>query len=80
MPQQLLQQLVALDESARLEIAHALLKSVDEAVDVDMGDEERTRLETALDHPLAQAAAGQTVPADEVFRALRAKREAQAAR
>jgi predicted transcriptional regulator len=78
-PQQLLQQLLALDEAVRLEIAHTLLKSVDEAVD-DMSDGERARLEAALERSLAQADAGQTVPADEVFRALRAKRAARAAR
>jgi predicted transcriptional regulator len=49
-------------------------------VDDDMSNEERARLEAALDRSLAQAAAGQTVPADEVFRALRAKRAARAAR
>jgi len=79
-PQHLLQQLLALDESVRLEIAHALLKSVDKVVDDDMSDEERTRLEAALERSLAQADAGQTVPADEVFRALRAKRVTRAAR
>lgn len=80
MPQQLLQQLLALDESVRLEIAHTLLKSVDDAVDDAMSDEERARLEVALERSLAQADAGQTVPAEEVFRALRAKRAARAAR
>jgi predicted transcriptional regulator len=79
-PQHLLQQLLALDETVRLEIAHALLKSVDEAVDDDMSDEDRARLEAALERSLAQAHAGQTVTTDEVFRALRAKRAARAAR
>ena len=79
-PQQLLQQLLALEESVRLEIAYTLLESVDEAVDDDMSNEERARLEAALERSLAQAAAGQTVPADEVFRALRTKRAARAAR
>jgi hypothetical protein len=63
-PQQLLQQLLALDESVRLEIAHALLESVDEAVDDNMSNEDRARLEAALERSLAQAAAGQTVPAE----------------
>jgi predicted transcriptional regulator len=56
--------------------------SVDEAVDddMDMSDEERVRLDATLERSLAQADAGRTVPADEVFRALRAKRAAQAAR
>lgn len=58
-------------------IAHTLLKSVDEAVDDDMSDEERARLEVALERSLAQADAGQTVPADEVCRALRAQRAPQ---
>lgn len=79
-PQQLLQQLLALDESVRLEIAHTLLKSVDETVDDNMSDEDRARLEAALERSSAQADAGQTVPSDEVFRALRAKRAARAAR
>jgi hypothetical protein len=79
-PQQLMQQLLALDESVRLEIAHTLLKSVDGAVDDGMSDEERARLEAGLERSLAQADAGQTVPADAVFRALRAKRAARAAR
>lgn len=79
-PQQLLQQLLALDESVRLEIAHTLLRSVDEAVGDDMSDEDRARLEAALERSLAQADAGQTVPADEVFRTLRARRAARAAR
>jgi len=79
-PQQLLQQLLALDESVRLEIAHTLLESVDEAVDDAMSNEEQARLEAALERSLAQANAGQTVPADEVFRALRAKRAGQAPR
>ena len=52
-PQQLLQQLLALDETVRLEIAHMLLKSVDEAVDDDMSDEERALLEAALERSLA---------------------------
>ena len=79
-PQQLLQQLLALDESVRLEIAHRLLKSIDETVDDDMSDEEWARLEAVLERSLAQADAGQTVPADAVFRALRAKQTARAVR
>lgn len=75
-PTKLLEQLLALDEDARLEIAHKLLKSVDDDVSDDMTDEERQRLEAALERSLAQAEAGQTVPASDVFRALRAKRTA----
>ncbi|HEY0476281.1 MAG TPA: hypothetical protein VGD37_02090 [Kofleriaceae bacterium] len=80
MPQQLLQQLLALDESVRLEIAHTLLESVDARVDQDMSDDERKRLDAALDRSIAQADAGQTVPFDEVMAALRAKRTTRAAR
>jgi predicted transcriptional regulator len=79
-PQDLLQQLLALDESVRLEIAHILLESVDAWVDREMSDAERKRLDAALDRSIAQADAGQTVPADEVFQALRARRAARAAR
>jgi hypothetical protein len=56
------------------------MESVDEAVNHDMSNEERARLEAALERSLAQADAGLTVPADEVFRALRARRAARAAR
>jgi integrase len=48
-PQQLLQQLLTLDESVRLEIAHALLESVDTGVDREMSDDDRARLEAALE-------------------------------
>jgi hypothetical protein len=77
-PQQLLQQLLALDESVRLEIAHTLLKSVDEAVDDNMSDEERARLDAALDRSIAQAEAGQGIPVEQVIAELRAKRAARA--
>ena len=77
-PQQLLQQLLALDETVRLEIAHMLLKSVDEAVDDDMSDEERALLEAALERSLAQADAGQGIPVEQVFAEIRAKRAAGA--
>jgi predicted transcriptional regulator len=79
-PQQLLQQLLALDESVRVEIAHTLLESVEIRVDQEMSDDERKRLDAALDRSIAQADAGQTVPFDEVMTALRAKRTTRAAR
>jgi predicted transcriptional regulator len=79
-PQQLLQQLLALDESVRVEIAHTLLESVEIRVDQEMSDDERKRLDAALDRSIAQADAGQTVPFDEVMAALRAKRTTRAAR
>jgi DNA gyrase/topoisomerase IV subunit B len=63
-PQQLLQQLLALDESVRLEIAHTLLESVDAWVDHAMSDDERKRLDAALDRSIAQADAGQGIPVE----------------
>ena len=61
-PQQLLQQLLALDESVRLEIAHTLLESVDAWVDHEMSNDERKKLDAALDRSIAQAYAGQGIP------------------
>jgi hypothetical protein len=78
-PPQLLQQLLALDEPVRLEIAHTLLESV-EPCDPGMTDAERARLDAALDRSIAQADAGQTVPFDEAMAALHARRAARAAR
>ncbi len=77
-PQQLLQQLLALDESMRLEIAYTLLKSVDASTDVD--EAERENLYAALQRAIDQADRGETVPFDEVMAALRAKRTVRAAR
>ncbi len=75
---QLLQQLLALDESARLEIAYALLKSVDTTADVD--EAEREKLYAALERSIEQAARGDTIPFDEVMAELRAKRSSRTAR
>jgi hypothetical protein len=77
-PQQLLQQLLALDEDVRLEIAHTLLESVDAWVDDGMSDDERKRLDAALDRSIAQADAGQGIPVEQVFAEIRAKRAARA--
>ncbi len=77
-PQQLLQQLLALDESVRLEIAHALLESVDAWVVHDMSDDERKRLDAALDRSIAQANAGQGIPVEQAIAEIRARRAARA--
>jgi hypothetical protein len=77
-PQQLLQQLLALDESVRLEIAHTLLKSVDAWVDLEMSDDEREKLDAALDRSIAQADAGQGIPVEQAIAEIRAKRAARA--
>jgi thymidine phosphorylase len=43
--------------------------------DLDLTPEERERLNAASSESIAQAERGETVPADEVFRRLRAMRE-----
>jgi len=77
-PQQLLQQLLALDESVRLEIAHTLLESVEARVDHDMSDDERKRLDAALDRSIAQADTGQGIPVEQAIAEIRARRAARA--
>ena len=77
-PQQLLQQLLALDESVRLEIAHTLLKNVDAQVDHEMSDDEREKLDAALDRSIAQADAGQGIPVEQAIAEIRAERAARA--
>jgi hypothetical protein len=72
------QQLLALDESVRLEIAHTLLESVDLRVDHEMSDDERKRLDAALDRSIAQADAGQGIPVEQAIAELRARRTARA--
>ena len=54
-PQSLLPQLLALEESVRLEIAHTLLESVDASVDCEMSDDQRKRLDAALDRSIARS-------------------------
>jgi hypothetical protein len=62
----------------RLEIAHVLLESVDAWVDREMSDDEREKLEAALDRAIARADAGQGILAEHVFSEIRAKRAARA--
>ncbi len=62
----------------RLEIAHALLASVDD--DDGMSEAERDKLDAVIERSLEQADAGQTVPFDEVMAALVTKRAARAPR
>ncbi|HWO18604.1 MAG TPA: hypothetical protein VNO30_07500 [Kofleriaceae bacterium] len=61
------QQLLALDESVRLEIAHTLLESV-----------ERKLLDAALDRSIAQVDAGQGIPVEQAIAEIRARRAARA--
>ena len=77
-PPQLLQQLLALDESARLEIAHALLESVDAWVDDGMSDDERKELDASIERSIAQSDAGQGIPIEQAIAEIRARRAARA--
>ncbi len=77
-PQQLLQQLLALDESVRLEIAHALLDSVNADDDDGMSEAEREKLDAAIERGIAQADAGQGIPIEQAIAKIRARRAARA--
>ena len=74
----LLKQLLMLGEPERVEIAHALLASVDEKD--ELSDADRAKLHAAIEQSLAEVDAGQTVPFGDVIASLRAKRLARAAR
>jgi hypothetical protein len=75
-PPQLLQELLALDESMRLEIAHALLDSV-EAGD-DMSPAERAKLDTAITRSIEELDAGKGIPIEQAIAEIRAKRSVRA--
>ena len=77
-PQQLLQQLLALDESVRLEIAQTLLESVDAAADDGMAPEDREKLDAAIERSIAELNAGQGIPLEQAIAEIRAKRAARA--
>ena len=77
-PQQLLQQLLALDESVRREIAHALLDSVNADDDDGMSEAEREKLDAAIERGIAQADAGQGIPIEQAIAEIRARRAARA--
>jgi hypothetical protein len=77
-PQQLLQQLLALDEPVRLEIAHALLESVDAWLDDGMSDDERRKLDAAIERSIAESDAGQGIPIEQAIAEIRARRAARA--
>lgn len=74
----LLTQLLALDAHDRVEIAHALLASVEH--DDRMSDADRTKLHASIERSLNEIDAGETVPFADVIASLRAKRVARAAR
>ncbi|MGE0400546.1 MAG: hypothetical protein AB7T06_27805 [Kofleriaceae bacterium] len=73
-PPQLLQQLLALDESVRREIAHALLASVDPSDDDGMSNADREKLHASIERSIAQSDAGQGIPIEQAIAQIRAKR------
>lgn len=77
-PAAVLKQLLMLDKHDRVELAHALLESVND--NDDMSDADRARLHAAIEQSIAEIEAGQTVPLDEALASLRAKRAARASR
>ena len=74
----LLQQLLELGESESVEIAHALLASVDEKG--DLSDADREKLHAAINRSIDEIDAGETVPFADVIASLRAKRVSRATR
>jgi hypothetical protein len=74
----LLEQLLKLGPRERVEIAHALLDSVDEQD--EPGGAERAKLHAAIEQSLVEVEAGQTVPLADAITSLRLKRLARAAR
>lgn len=56
----LLRRLLLLGEQERVEIAHALLASVDDKDEIS--DAQRVKLHAAIERSLAEIDAGQTVP------------------
>ena len=75
-PALLLQQLLALDERERIELAHALLDSVNDSD--EMSDGERARLHAAIEQSVNESEAGRMIPLNEALahlkRAARARR------
>ena len=61
----LLKQLLMLGERERVEIAHALLASVDE--EDELRDADRAKLHAAIEQSLTEVEAGQTVPFTDVI-------------
>ena len=69
-------QLLALGERERIELAHALLDSVND--NDEMSDADRARLHAAIDQSISEIEAGQTVPLDEALASLRRNRTTRA--
>lgn len=71
--QQLLQEALALDETERRELAYHLLGSIVDELD-QLSADEQARLEAVLEISIAQADAGECIPAEQVLAQLHAKR------
>jgi hypothetical protein len=78
-PEQLLQQLLALDEDVRRELGHALLESVDTWVDDETSPEDRAKLDVVIAQSIRESEAGLGIPVEQAIAEIRAKR-ARAAR
>jgi hypothetical protein len=76
-PQHLLQQLLALDEDVRRELAHALLESVDTWLDDDTSHEDHARLDVVIAQSIAESEAGLGIPIEQAIAEIRAKRAAR---
>lgn len=77
-PQQLLQQLLALEEDVRRELGHALLDSVDTWVDDDLSAESQKKLDAVIEQSIRESEAGLGIPVEQAIVEIRAKRAARA--
>lgn len=79
-PAKLLEQLLALDESVRRELGHALLESVETWVDDETSAEEQAKLDAVIAQSISESEAGRGIPIEQAIDEIRAKRTARAAR
>jgi hypothetical protein len=77
-PQQLLQQLLALDEEVRRELGHALLDSVDTWNDDETSPEDRAKLDAVIAQSISESEAGVGIPVEQAIAEIRARRAARA--
>lgn len=77
-PQQLLQQLLALDEDVRRELGNALLDSVDTWVDDDLSPEDQRKLDAVIETSIKESEAGLGIPAAQALAEIVARRAARA--
>jgi hypothetical protein len=77
-PAKLLEQLLALDESVRRELGHALLESVETWVDDETSVEEQAKLDAVIAQSISESDAGLGIPIEQAIAEIRAKRAARA--